>query len=201
MKKTSALLTIIYLVFSCTPEVKEYDNTFSEKDTALTQKTISSFEQKDMIGKAYIGMTIEELKQAYQTAKFKEEPLYMYGVDSENNGLLIVENEEPLLFVWTLEDNNKVHGISVLSPQIKIDSDVQVGMTMGKFKEKYPNATLAINMIDDSYEYSYVKGINYMIEFTTTDSTRVGTYDFSSAEPEFISIKRPEAKVDRISIH
>ncbi len=40
----------------------------------------------------------------------------------------------------------------------------------------------------------------YSVEFLTTESSRVADYNYSESEPEFISVKRPTAKTDRISV-
>jgi len=37
-------------------------------------------------------------------------------------------------------------------------------------------------------------------EFLATEDCRVAEYDYAATEPEFLSIRHPEAKIDRIFI-
>ncbi|WP_224997037.1 hypothetical protein [Cesiribacter sp. SM1] len=200
MTQTSLIIIILIFISACSTVASREDNIVAatRKPKIKEEGRTSTYIQK--VDKAFIGMTVEELKEAYPNAIFKEEPLYEYGVDSEGTGLLVIENNEPLLFAWTLEDDNKIHSLTVLSPKIKVDSNVHVGMTVQEFLEKYPNSTLAINLIDDRFEFIHIMDKKYSIEFITTDSSRVGNYDFSEAEPEFKSLNRPEATIDRIEI-
>lgn len=150
--------------------------------------------------KASIGMTIDELKKAYPNAKFIEEPLYMYGIDSEKSGLLVVNNNEKLLFVWVSEDDH-IKGITILSPSIVIDSNVSVGMNFQEFLKKYPDAQLAVSLVDEGVEYYHVKDKDYIIEFLTKPDNRVGEYKEEGVEAKSIRIVRPNAKIDRITIN
>jgi hypothetical protein len=152
------------------------------------------------VDKIHIGMTLHEMKSLYPGAEFIEEPLFKYGVDSENNGIKVAVNEESLFFIWTLEDNDTINGIEILSQNIVIDHDVHVGMTLEDFLRKYPDSKLAFDELSSDYEFIQVPGPDYRVEFLTTDSTRVANYNYSGTEPEFISVKRPAAKIDRISI-
>ena len=153
------------------------------------------------VDKIHIGMTIQEMKDVYTSANFIEEPVYKYGIDGESNGLVVEENGNRLFFVWTLENENEIRGITIISKDIKIDNNVSVGMTLAEFIKKYPEATLAIDLIDNKYEFSYVAKLKYRIEFLTTDSTRVAEYSFGEGEPEYIKIINLKKKVDRISVY
>jgi hypothetical protein len=152
------------------------------------------------VDKIHIGMTIQEMKSLYPGAEFIEEPLFKYGVDSENNGIKVAVNGASLFFIWTLEDNDTINGIGILSQNIVIDHDVHVGMTLGDFLRKYPDSKLSFDELSLDYEYIQVPGLDYRVEFLTTETTRVADYNYSGTEPEFISVKRPAAKIDRISV-
>lgn len=156
--------------------------------------------QQIKVDKIHIGMTIKEMKALYPGAEFIEEPLFKYGVDSENNGIKVAVNKESLFFVWTLEDNDTINGVEILSQKIVIDQDVHVGMTLEDFLKKYPTSKLSFDELTSDYEYIQVPGFDYRVEFITTETTRVADYDYSKNEPEFISVKRPTAKIDRISV-
>jgi hypothetical protein len=106
-----------------------------------------------------------------------------------------------LFFVWTLQGEEKIHGMTILSDSIIIDENVHVGMTLKSFMDKYSEATVQIDMVDERYEYLNVPRLSYRPEFLTTDSTRVANYDYEQPEPEFKSVRKPEARIERISVN
>jgi hypothetical protein len=53
-------------------------------------------------------------------------------------------------------------------------------------------------MINEQYEYIYVPDLNYQVEFITTDTSRVSNYRHKEPDPVFLSVKHPNAKIDRI---
>ncbi len=110
-------------------------------------------------------MKISELKNAYKSAEFFEEPVYKYGIDGESKGLFVKQNNERLFFVWTMQGENKIHGIIILSESIIIDDNVHVGITLKAFIDKYPYALVHIDMIDEIYEYVTVPNLSYRPEF------------------------------------
>jgi hypothetical protein len=155
--------------------------------------------QSIKVDKIYIGMTIQEMKGIYSNAEFIEEPLYLYGVDSEEPGITVVQNGEKMFFVWTMQNENTIHGISILSDKIQIDDGIHVGMTLEEFLKKHPGHELRMDELSQKdFEYIHIPELNYYVEFWTTDSTRVANY--SKPDLNFISIKQPQAKIDRISL-
>ncbi|HOF16232.1 MAG TPA: hypothetical protein PLF32_06200 [Bacteroidales bacterium] len=194
------LLIITFLACNSIPSTDTNQNDSSIKDTNNSVNAENS-ERILSADKASVGMTINELKKAYPNAKFVEEPVSLYGVDGEGKGLVVVNNNERLLFVWTLEGDDKIRGITILSPSIVIDSNVAVGMPLQEFHKKYPDIKLTISLIDEDIEYCYVKGKEYLIEFLTQPDNRVGEYEMEGVEAESIRILRPDAKIDRISLY
>lgn len=194
------LLIITFLACNSIPSTDTNQNDSSIKDTNNSVNAENS-ERILSADKASVGMTINELKKAYPNAKFVEEPVSLYGVDGEGKGLVVVNNNERLLFVWTLEGDDKIRGITILSPSIVIDSNVAVGMPLQEFLKKYPDIKLTISLIDEDIEYCYVKGKEYLIEFLTQPDNRVGEYEMEGVEAESIRILRPDAKIDRISLY
>jgi hypothetical protein len=152
-----------------------------------------------MVDKIYIGMTISEMKNLYSNAEFIEEPLYLYGVDSENSGIKVVQNGDKLFFVWTMQNENTIKGITILTDKIHIDDGIHVGMTLEEFLKKHPDHDLKIDELSqEDFEYIHIPKLDYTIEFWTSDSNRVANY--SNPDNKFISIRRPQAKIDRISL-
>ena len=123
----------------------------------------------------------------------------MYGIDSEKSGLLVVNNNEKLLFVWVSEDDH-IKVFTILSPSIVIDSNVSVGMNFQEFLKKYPDAQLAVSLVDEGVEYYHVKDKDYIIEFLTKPDNRVGEYKEEGVEAKSIRIERPNAKIYRITM-
>jgi hypothetical protein len=99
-----------------------------------------------------------------------------------------------------MQGNDTITGIEILSDKIIIDNGVHVGMTFEDFIKKYPKSKIAIDELTMDYEYIHVPGLDYRVDFLTTDSIRVAEFNYSTTEPTFISIKHPKTKIGRISI-
>lgn len=201
--KSKLLIIIIsvYILDSCTNETK---SKFIESQGIVPIDSINYRNTHDTIfvDKACVGMTISKLKTIYKDLIFVEEPMFFYGIDSEAKGLLLKKDKKPFIFVWTKENSDTINGITILTDQIIIDKDVHVGITVKDFFDKYKNAKLQIDAISNETEFGFVmNGLNYRVEFLTTDSSRVGLYDINQVEPEFIKLKRLDAKVDRIGVY
>lgn len=193
------ILIPLFLIISYNNTALKINKTDFDSISKLQSKQYT--QTKLYVDKIHIGMTIQEMKDVYTSANFIEEPVYKYGIDGESNGLVVEENGNRLFFVWTSENENEIRGITIISKDIKIDNNVSVGMTLAEFIKRYPEATLAIDLIDNKYEFSYVAKLKYRIEFLTTDSTRVAEYSFGEGEPEYIKIINLKKKVDRISVY
>jgi len=204
MRNLLIIVIVILTLLSCKNEKTSTQDENLEiskiqLETSTTNKSKQVSEIK--VDKVYIGMTIKELKKAYENAEFIEEPVYEYGIDGESKGLVVKQNNERLFFVWTMKGEDKIQGMTLLSNSIVIDDNVHVGMTLKSFMDKYPNATVHIDMIDERYEYLNIPGISYQPEFRTIDTTRVADYDYEQPEPKFKGITKPNAIIDRISVN
>jgi hypothetical protein len=182
MKKLLIVFVSLLLILSC-----------SNRENSKSKKTRSI-----VVDKIHIGMTIQEVKDLYKDSEFIEEPLYEYGIDSEDKGLTVIENGEKLFFVWTMQDEVKIHGISIISRRIQIDNGIHVGMKLEDFLKKHPNENLRMDELTNEYEYIYVPDPGYSVEFLTTDTTRAAIY--TEPDLEYISIRRTNATIDRISL-
>ena len=198
-------LTILILtIFICSSCMHETQKTVEKIKTSIV---IDSSNQKTsydtiFVDKTYVGMTLTKLKAIYKNLEFLEEPMLFYGFDSEENGWLLKKDNKPFIFVWTQENSDIINGITILTDQIIIDNNVHIGITVKDFFYKYKNAKLQIDAISNDIEFGYVmNNLNYRVEFLTKDSNRIGEYDLTQAEPEFIKLKRPDAKVERIGVY
>ena len=144
------------------------------------------------------GMTINDVKSLYNGYDFIEEPLHLYGIDSEDQGLVVIDNEEKLFIVWIMQGKEKIRGIEIVSPKITIDNDVQIGMTYKEFKRKYPHAKIELDMLDYNYEYLYIDEFKYMVKFMTSDSTRIGRYN---DKYELLEVINTDAEIKMISVN
>jgi hypothetical protein len=204
MKTLLSIILVTLILTSCdNQESKSQSEKQVNSDTNALEGTNRQpkKDHKLKVDKVYIGMTIKEMKDTYQDSEFIEEPVYEYGIDGESFGIVVKRKNERLFFVWTLQGQDNIHGITILSDSLTIDKNVHVGMSLNDFMEKYPNATVNIDMVDNRYEFLFVPELNYRVEFLTTDSNRVAEYDYEQPEPEFKEIKRPNATIDRISIN
>lgn len=198
------IATAVLFLTSCGPseEPGALQQALAADSISATGEPLSA-SKKDTIwvDKTYTGMTMKQLREIYKDLEFTEEPLFAYGVDSEDNGWLLSKNKQPFIFVWSQEKSDTIHSITILSEEIVIDGNVHTGMTMGDFFRKYPSATLGIDEISYDTEYAFVPGKNYSALCLTTDSTRIGAYNFSEGGPEFIKLKQPQARIQRIAIY
>lgn len=199
--KLTILILTVFIWTSCSQDTQKTNEEVNNNVRVDTLNPKTSYDTI-YVDKTYVGMTLTKLKSIYKDLEFIEEPMFFYGVDSEKNGLLLKKNNEPFIFVWTQENSDTINGITILTDQITIDNNVHVGITISDFFNKYKNAKLQIDQISNETEFGFVmNNLNYRIEFITADSNRVGEYDMTQAEPEFIKLKRPDAKVERIGVY
>jgi hypothetical protein len=203
---TRIFLLTIFLVglFSCSSkQTSKQDlsnqDSVTSKDTVIVDPIIES-KIHVPVDRAFIGMTISELRKEYKSSELRKEPVFMYGVDGEGDGILVVQDKEELFFAWTMYDNDSITGLVILSPSILIDKGIHVGMTYQDFLKHYPKETLAISEMDEDFEFSYIDSLNYTIEFHTSDSNRVGKYTQTESWYEYKGIQRPLSKIDRIHV-
>ena len=205
MKILPVFVIILLVIFSCSNNKEPDKQKEKQVESKVQLEPIASEKPKQevkiQVDKAFIGMTISDLESVYKNAEFLKEPVYEYGIDGESTGLVVKQNNERLFFVWTMQGEDKIHGMTILSDSIIIDKNVHVGMTLESFMGKYPEATVHIDMIDERYEYINVPELSYQPEFLTTDSTRVAEYDYEQPEPEFKSVSNPNARIERISVN
>jgi hypothetical protein len=191
-------------LFSCSSKKtvdKKPDNTDTiSSNDSIIEDTIKDLKIHVQVDRAYIGMTIDELKKEYSAAKFKNEPVFMYGVDGEEEGILVIENGKEQFFVWTMYGNDSITGIVILSPSIIIDKGIHVGMTCQDFLKQYPKETLAVSEMSEDYEFSYIEDLTYTVEFHTSDTNRVGKYTEAEDGYLYKGIQSPLSKIDRIHV-
>jgi hypothetical protein len=227
MKATTLAILIGIISFACSTEQKEKatstessttasaeenksSNTTSETSTSDASENSSSApsntepveaEEFTLPNNVRIGISVDELKKLYPKAVFKKLPSDGYGNTVKEQGLLVVENKEPLFYVVHAKGKKNIAGLTLLTPGIRIEEGVHVGITYEQFMKKYPESELTIDVYENNMECIYVPEKRYRVEFATSDSNRVGNYDMTGPAPEFKNVARPKTKIARISAY
>lgn len=195
----------LFLAIFCSCSPRQSNKSSDTQDTLLVNNqkkdSISKIDvQRIMVDKAYIGMTISELKSSYPENNLKKEPVFKYDIEGGGDGILVSKEGTPQFFAWTMLDQDTIVGIEILSPSIVISNGVHVGMTFQDFLKIRPGSALSISEINTPYEYCYVEESSYSINFYTDDTNRVGKYTEAEDGYLYKGVARPESKIDRISV-
>lgn len=200
------ILPLFLLLLSC-------ENQNEKTQVADSSHTISADESKNSTSsKKYdihnssklelvnLGVTIDDFKSMYSQFDIINEPLYEYGIDSEDSGYTVVKGDKKILFVWTMQGSNLITGIEVLSDDFTMKDGVQVGMSVEDFKKLYPSLKVYIDQLDYDSELIMVEGLNYHPIIKTSDSTRIALYENPQSSSYSTDIIRPHKKIDVITI-
>ena len=153
-------------------------------------------EPNKILDEIYIGMTITEVKLKLTDYNFVDRPIYEYGMDSEEKGVLVKIDNDDILFLFKKYGTDSICDIMILSSEILVDGKIKVGDTAEKFLNLYENVKFELDVVQEEFEYAYFPNSNFQIEFITTDENRVCKYD-NYKSIELIDIKR---KIDRILV-
>jgi hypothetical protein len=200
------ILSLLLMLTSCSSSGNEAKtaNPVVKGDSMETVKVVSPQADRTIsnktFGKLTIGMPVTSLQQLYPDMKTEERPVYEYGVDGETMGILLKNQAQPYLYLWTMKGDSKIHGITALSPDLQTPNGLKVGSTVAEILTLYPNCEAGISYIDDT-EFIYIEDLGLRFEFLTDPDSRIGEYDFNDdPQPEFLKFKSKTAKVDRISV-
>ena len=142
------------------------------------------------------GITVTELRNSTKNGEFIKEPLYKYGIDSEDFGLTYIKNGEKIFFIWTKYDSDLIHEIILLDNSLTIDN-ISVGKSFNDFLKTNPNSTIELDVVNSEYEYAESDNGEYFVEFLTQDN-KVAEYNNDNSCKRIIN---GNAKIDRIRIH
>jgi hypothetical protein len=149
------------------------------------------------VDKAYLGMPFSVLKASYPGLVFIQEDPEVYDVDGNKKGMLLKKAGFPYLFVWSEPGKDSIEGIMILTKEIAIDSNVQIGMTALDLLKKYNGLQLNIDPRHQQIEYATIPdSLRFRLEFFTSESLRVGEYK----DNQFVKLNRPEARAVRIRV-
>jgi hypothetical protein len=129
------------------------------------------------VGKAELGMQISNLYEAFSGYSFSDVSLWEYGIHSDRTGILISKENEPLLFIWNKQDEDKIHGIFILSDKYHTKNNIKVGASIEAILKEYPDFALQIDCLDGDGEYFFIQDLKAMLIFKTNEDTRVGVYN------------------------
>ncbi len=144
-------------------------------------------------------MKISELKSTYPNCDFSDLPLYEFGIDSENIGLLVKKKNKPILFIWTMQGDSTIAGIFCLTDEFETENKIKVGLSVKDLLLVYPNCSLSRDCLEMASECAEFKDIGITIEFVTNDKNRVGKYLKDDCN-EVTSILDGQRRIDRIVI-
>ena len=204
-KITFALLLLAVVVVACSKnekpaaEVKEPAQAHPQEK--LAPETVApQLIKESTVGLAKIGMTTEELRQQYPQYTFQDKPVYEFGVDGEGKGLIAMQNDQPQFFVWTLDGENTVHGIVVLSEGFVTEDGLKVGTTIEQILEKYPEAEIQRDGIDPNMEYINIEDKKITLHFINPPDQTIGEYETDNPDETSRSFDL-DRKVDRIYVN
>ena len=121
------------------------------KQTVEAKYLISS----EGIGKAKLGMTLGELKQAVdRDTKFELKSPFMVDI----NAIAVTKMDEVQYYILffsdtTLKDSDPITYLMTQNPRYQTKEKIKVGSTIRQAEDVYGNATLAYNIINESREY------------------------------------------------
>jgi hypothetical protein len=206
MKKiTYALFVLALLVVACSKNEKpsaEVKEPKKPEPKAENQPQVIEPEliNGHTVGMAEIGMTIQTLREKYPDYTFVPKPVYEYGVDGEANGLLALKEDEPQFFVWTLDGENTVHGIVILSGNFVTENGLKVGITIEEVLEKYPEMEIQRDGIDPNMEFINIEDKKITLHFINPEGQYIGEYDTENPDETSRSFDL-DRKVDRIYVN
>ncbi|MFI2744359.1 hypothetical protein ACG2LH_16610 [Zhouia sp. PK063] len=143
------------------------------------------------------GITLQAFKKKHTNGVFIPKPLYDYGIDSEAMGWVFVQQGKPQYVVWTKAHDIVVEEIIILSSNITVDGTIKVGSSFADFLHRYPKATVALDMVDEAYEYATALHCFYTIEALTQPLQRIGEYNEEGTLKKLLA---PQHRIDRIRI-
>ena len=200
------ILSFILMLTSCSSSGNEAKtanpvvNTSKIETRPVVAPQADKLISKKTFGKITVGMQVTSLQELYPDMNTEERPVYEYGVDGETMGILLKNQAKPYLYLWTMQGDSKIHGITALSPDLQTTDGLKVGSTVTEILSLYPNSEAGISFIDDT-EFIYIEELGLRFEFLTTPESRIGDYEFNNdPQPQFRKFKVESAKVDRISI-
>jgi hypothetical protein len=197
------LLTTILLstILGCSKKDNSSDVTADKdkpkSDSAIVYETGEFLITPKTIGNARLGQTIKDFKETFKDYQITTVPVWNYCVDGGGDGLLVSRDKEPLIFVWTMQGNDSIHSISVMSDKFHTKSGIRPYMTAGQLLKYYPTLTVQRSMLCEGTEVFGDK-LGLVFEFASSDSTTVGFYkDYADMESKPVDTTK---KVTRIFI-
>lgn len=159
-------------------------------------------------GKIGLGMVLRDVTDIYNTSygiELKKVPQFVYGYDSEKNGFELWVSDKPLYFIIApdpFSEIRRIEHLTVLSPEISVHG-LHTDMTIKNVLDKYPNAELKIDLVND-WEYIYLRNLNLRLEFKTNKDNRIAQYKLNekNENEDFIATKilNENRKIDFITI-
>ncbi len=175
------LLTILWLtILSCSKSDRSNnesngDSDKSKSDSIIVYETGEYLITPKTIGNARLGQTLKDFKEAFKDYDITTVPVWNYCVDGGGDGLLVSKNKEEIIFAWTLNGNDSICSLIVLSDKFHTKDGVKPHMTVGQLLKHYPDMSVNLNLICDG-EFFWDEKSKLTFDFLSSDSTTVGRY-------------------------
>lgn len=152
---------------------------------------------KQSVGRARIDMSYSELREAYKGFVFSDTPVYYFNIDGEEKDLAILENNKPLMFVWTNYNDQHVMGLYAISPKLHTRGGFYPGMSIAEIKKLYPACKMEFDGMSGNKEYITIPHEKIGLVFMSFQKS-IGVYGDSMSTSVFVS---DTFKVDHIEVY
>ncbi|MEP1032059.1 hypothetical protein [Ekhidna sp.] len=170
---------------------------------ALTSNSQDYRITPNSVGNINLGDSMNILTQVFPANSIQELPATKYGIDGPGNGyLIVINNSDTLMFVWSKDFDKTIGGIVCLSKAYRTYDGLGIGSTLGEIENKHPNVYQVPDYLDSSVEYVSVKYKSGNINFQVMSprGTQVGNYEPNpNDEPSTQNFER-KAKIKRMVI-
>ena len=143
------------------------------------------------------------LTQVFPANSIQELPARKYGVDGPGNGyLIIINNTDTLMFIWSKDYGKTIGGIVCLSDAYKTADELGIGSTLGDIQNKHPNVYLSPDYLNSSIEYVSVryKSGNVNFQVISPGGSQVGNYEPNANDETSTQNFDQNAKIKRMVI-
>ncbi|MDP4267740.1 MAG: hypothetical protein Q8880_09960 [Bacteroidota bacterium] len=157
-----------------------------------------------------IGDNIDNVKLLNSDFIFQPDSVCNYGIEGEEEGLLVIKNLDTLLFMWKKESSpDLIAGFCILSDRFVTSKNTKIGSTVADFIKKDKDFYLSKDYFYDLNESYYPPDLNKSIgdiiittafEFFAPQAGTIGKYKTDEIEEKTKKFNDKEIKLRRIHI-
>lgn len=155
------------------------------------------------VGDIKLGEQMSKFFDMFPSETITKVPGWYYGLDGDGEGSLVILNQsDTLMFVWSKDYGKTIGGVVCLSDVYRTIDGLGINSTLGEIEKLHSYVYLRPDYNNESVEYVTPKYKNGIIHFETISPTgvQIGIYDPNSQdEPETTEYDRTK-KIDRLVI-